>query len=182
MVDKHELTGSKVVLRRYSPDDADGVYLAVRESIPELSLRVPWCHENYALEDTKAWIESRADAWAQGEAYDFLIVDRTGSFSIGGCGLRINKADRFAEMGYWVRTSIAGQGVASEAARLLADFGFNDLKLNRIEMLIAVDNAPSQRVAEKLGAMREGILRNRIIIRGRIYDAVLFSLIPGSIE
>jgi RimJ/RimL family protein N-acetyltransferase len=61
---------------------------------------------------------------------------------------------------------------------LLADFGFKELKLNRIETLVAVDNLASQRVAAKVGAVREGILRNRLLLRGKIHDAVMFSLIP----
>jgi len=183
MIDKCELTGSGIILRRYCPDDAEGVYLAVRESIAELSPRVQWCHEKYALDETKTWIASCAETWAKGEAYDFLIVDRINNSPLGGCGLnQLNKLDRIANLGYWVRTSRAGQGIATEAARLLADFGFKYLKLNRIEMIIAVDNAASQRVAQKLGAMREGVLRNRIAVRDRIYDALMFSLIPGNLE
>ena len=61
---------------------------------------------------------------------------------------------------------------------LLADYGFKELKLNRIEILVAVDNLASQRVAAKAGAVREGILRNRLLLHGKIHDAVMFSLIP----
>jgi RimJ/RimL family protein N-acetyltransferase len=50
--------------------------------------------------------------------------------------------------------------------------------LNRIEILVAVDNLASQRVAAKVGAVREGILRNRLLLHGKIHDAVMFSLIP----
>ena len=51
--------------------------------------------------------------------------------------------------------------------------------MNRLEILAAVDNIASQRVAEKAGAIREGIMRNRLVIHGKLYDAVMFSLIPG---
>jgi len=182
MIDKRELIGSRVVLRQYTPADVEAVYLAVRESIVELSPRVQWCHEKYALDETKTWIASRAEAWVKGDAYDFLIVDRMNNFPLGGCGLnQLNKLDRIANLGYWVRTSRARRGFATEAARLLAGFGFNELKLNRIEMIIATDNVASQHVAEKLSATREGILRNRIAVRDRVYDALIFSLIPGDI-
>jgi RimJ/RimL family protein N-acetyltransferase len=65
------------------------------------------------------------------------------------------------------------------AALLLGDFGFKELKLNRIEILVAVDNLASQRVAAKVGAVREGVLRNRLLLHGKIHDAVIFSLIPN---
>jgi len=67
-MDKRELTGSRVVLRRYCLDDAEGVYLAVRESIAGLAPRVLWCHEKYALDETRAWIATRAEAGATGSA------------------------------------------------------------------------------------------------------------------
>jgi RimJ/RimL family protein N-acetyltransferase len=82
-----------------------------------------------------------------------------------------------ANLGYWVRTSAAGRGVATNATRAAARFGFEQLGLRRIEIVAAVDNIPSQRVAEKAGAVREGILRQRLLIRGKSMDAVLFSLV-----
>ncbi|GAI29263.1 unnamed protein product, partial [marine sediment metagenome] len=72
--------------------------------------------------------------------------------------------------------------VASAAVRLLAQFGFKKLKLNRIEVKAAVGNKASQRVAEKIGAKREGILRNRMVVHDRVYDMVMFSLIPEDLN
>ena len=86
--------------------------------------------------------------------------------------------DKVVNLGYWVRSSRVKHGIATAAALLLADFGFKELKLNRIEILAAVENHASQRVAAKAGAMREGILRNRLLLHGKIHDAVIFSLIP----
>jgi len=64
---------------------------------------------------------------------------------------------------------------------LVARFGFDELKLRRIEIVAAINNKASQRVAEKAGATREGILRNRLVVRDKVYDAVMFSLIPGDL-
>jgi RimJ/RimL family protein N-acetyltransferase len=140
---------------------------------------MPWCHTDYSIEESRAWVESRAEAWKKGTQYDFVITDaRDGSF-LGGCGLNhIDHNNRIANLGYWVRTSRTKKGVASAAARLLAQFGLGKLKLNRIEIMAAVGNKASQRVAEKVGAKREGILRNRRVVRERVYDVVMFSLIP----
>ena len=108
----------------------------------------------------------RAGAWEKGTEYEFAIIDaKDGSF-LGGCGLnQINYKKRIANLGYWVRTSRTKRGVASAAVRLLAQFGLGKLKLNRIEIMAAVGNKASQRVAEKVGARREGILRKRIVVR-----------------
>ena len=82
--------------------------------------------------------------------------EATGRY-LGSCGLcPVEREHATAGLGFWVRTSDTGRGVATAAARLVADAGFEHLGLNRIELLIAVDNAASRRVAEKLGAAYEG--------------------------
>ena len=141
---------------------------------------MPWCRADYSIKAGRAWVESRAEAWEKGTAYDFAITDaRDGSF-LGGCSLsHINQANQIADLGYWVRTSRTKKGVSSVAVRLLEQFGLGKLKLNRIEIMAAVGNKTSQRVAENVGTRREGILRKRIVVRvDRIYDVVMLSLIP----
>ena len=173
------LTDGVVLLRPYGSGDVERLYQAARESITEMSPWMPWCHADYSIEESRTWIESRAEAWAKGTDYDFVITGaKDGSF-LGGCGLNhIDHKNRIANLGYWVRTSRTKRGVASAAVRFLVQFGLGKLKLNRIEIMAAVGNKASQRVAEKVGARREGILRNRIVVRDRVCDAVMFSLIP----
>jgi RimJ/RimL family protein N-acetyltransferase len=65
-----------------------------------------------------------------------------------------------------------------EAARLAARFAFEKVRLARVEVVVAVGNEASLKVAEKIGAHREGVLRNRIVVRGKMHDAVMFSFIP----
>ena len=67
---------------------------------------------------------------------------------------------------------------STAAVRLTAEFGFRELGLHRVEIVAAVGNDASQRAAQKAGATREGVLRNRIVLRGEVLDAVMFSLIP----
>lgn len=177
-----QLTSGPVLLRPYRLCDIDHLYVAVRESIAELSVWMPWCHADYSIEESKVWIESRAEAREKGTEYDFVITDSRNGFLLGGCGLNnINLAHRFANLGYWVRSTQAGKGVATAAALLVARFGLNELKLNRIEIIAATGNKASQRVAEKVGATREGVLRNRLVVRDKVYDGVMFSIVPGDL-
>jgi RimJ/RimL family protein N-acetyltransferase len=74
-----------------------------------------------------------------------------------------------------VRTSAAGGGVATRAARLARDWAFASTDLIRLEIVVSVGNHRSLRVAEKAGAVREGILRRRLITHGKAHDAVVFS-------
>src|SRR5712691_5832046 len=83
---------------------------------------------------------------------------------------------RFGNLGYWVRTSATGRGVARAAVRQLADFAFRNTELVRLEIVCAVGNQRSQRVAERAGAVREGVLRDRLLLHGQAVDAIMYSL------
>jgi RimJ/RimL family protein N-acetyltransferase len=85
----------------------------------------------------------------------------------------------FRNLGYWVRTSQTRQGFATRATRLLARFAFESIKLVRVELVIATENTPSQRVAQKAGAHHEGVHINRMVVREDVSDAILYSLTPA---
>jgi RimJ/RimL family protein N-acetyltransferase len=126
------------------------------------------------------WIRSRAPLAAEGREYSFAIVGRDGRF-LGGCGVnQINRVHRFGNLGYWVRTSATRHGVATEAVRQVAEFAFRNVDLVRLEIVCAVGNDASQGVAERAGAVREGILRHRLILHGQPVDAVMYSLVRGA--
>lgn len=178
------LVDGDILVRPLEPTDEQPVFEAVRESVPEVSPWLGWCHENYTIEETREFLRSRADKSQGDEWYSFGVFDRNdGGRFLGGVGLNfINRVHQFGNLGYWVRTSAAGKGVASKASRLVARFGFEELGLHRIEILAAVSNIASQRVAEKIGAAHEGVLRNRLLLRGEPQDAVMFSLVPEDLQ
>jgi RimJ/RimL family protein N-acetyltransferase len=177
-----ELTDDTILIRPCELADAQRVYEAVRESIAEVSPWAPWCRPEYSLEDARTWLASLPEAWAKGTDYDFAVVHPHDGAWLGGCGLnQFNHVHHFGNLGYWTRTSRTGRGIATAAVRLLARFGFEALKLKRIEIVAAVGNQASQQVAEKAGATREGVLRSRHVVRDKVYDAVMFSLLPQDI-
>jgi ribosomal-protein-serine acetyltransferase len=174
-----ELIVGPLLIRTYCEEDVSALFVAARESMVEVGRWLPWCHENYSIEETRQFISSRASSSQGDEWYSFGIFEQVGGRFLGGVGINfINHVHQMANLGYWVRTSAAGRGVATMATRAVAKFAFAQIGLQRIEIVAAVDNIPSQRVAEKAGAVREGVLRNRLLIRGTSVDAVLFSLIP----
>ena len=162
-------------IRRYRPEDVDAIYEAAIESKAELAPWMPWCHDAYSKTDTQTWVEARGPAWDRNEDWSFLIVD-AGDRILGGTGLhRIDLRNGVAEIGYWVRTSATRQGVATSAVRQLCAWAFQEKELRRLEILSAVENIPSQRVALSLGFIREAVLRERIVLHERPHDCVLFS-------
>lgn len=176
------LTDGELTLRPLERDDRDPMYAAVMESHVEVSRWLPWCHPGYNIAETEAFIESCITAWAQQAHFPFAIFDaRTGQY-LGGTGVNhIDRQNRQGSVGYWVRTSVTGRGVAPKAVRLVARFAFETLQLSRLEIFARPENTRSRRVAEKAGAKFETIARNRVVQHGQAYDAALYSLIPSDL-
>ncbi len=181
---KTEFSDGTILIRPYREEDVEALYEAVRESINELSRWMPsWCHAGYTIEESRAFIMSRDEARAKAEEYSFGIFDARTLGYLGGVGLNhLVRESLYANLGYWVKTSCAGRGVASRATSLTARFGFEELGLQRIEIVAAVENVGSQRAAEKAGAVREGVLRKRIVLHGKTHDAVLYSLVAEDLN
>jgi ribosomal-protein-serine acetyltransferase len=169
----------RIALAPVEAGQAKGLCEAIIESRAELSPWLEWVHPGYSITDTEQWIANCRKAWEMDSGFGFTIVEHKTSQILGGCSIGIDRPmHRNGSIGYWIRTSRTKQGFASEAATLLAQFGFAQLGLIRIEIFVAAGNVASQGVAEKVGAQREGLLRNRLLIRGEPRDAYVFSLIP----
>ena len=171
-----------MTLRPPQPEDAASLYEAVHESLDALRPWMSWVSDDYTVDDTRTWVEQQPSSWQEGAHYGFLVTDAGDGAVLGICGLgHRNVVHRFANLGYWVRSGRRGEGIAGRAAGLLAAFGFRQLGLVRVEIVVAVDNAASLRVAEKVGARREGLLRNRLVVGGVVHDAVMHSLLPADL-
>lgn len=178
-----ELSNDFIKIRRYHFDDVPLLFEAARESVTEMFTWLPWCHPNYDIEESRSFISSREAEWEKGTAFSFAVFEVNSNLFLGGIGFtQFNHKHKFANLGYWVRSSQTRRGVATAATLLAAKFGFEDLNLNRIEILTVIENTASQRVAEKAGAKKEGVLRNRLVIHNRLQDAVMFSLIASDME
>jgi ribosomal-protein-serine acetyltransferase len=173
-----ELSDGKVTLRRFSHADAQPLYEATRESLPQLQPWMRWCEPDFSLWDSAAWIDYALGAWERGEAYNYAILGPAGGRFSGSIWLsHVNRKHRHANLGYWVRVSAWGGGVGTAAARLLASAAFSELGLHRLEILLAPGNTRSERIAQKLGAVREGLMRQRLYLEGQYKDAVLYGLL-----
>jgi RimJ/RimL family protein N-acetyltransferase len=119
---------------------------------------------------------------ARGEGINLAVLDRDGRELLGSISLRISSwADRRGQLGYLVGAHARGRGVGPRAVRLVTGWGFDELELERVEILVHPDNAPSQRVAEKAGFHREGVLRSYTRVKDRRFDMVSFSMLRGEL-
>ena len=143
-----EFSDGTIGIRPFRESDVPLLFEAVRESIRELSAWMAWCRPDYSIQESAEFIQSAPSAWENGEHYSFVVFETASNRFLGGTGLNfINRLHNFANLGYWVRSSATRRGVASRAARLIARFGLEDLKFSRLEIVAAVDNVASQRVA-----------------------------------
>lgn len=173
-----ELSDGRITIRRVRQEDVPLIFEAARESTGEVYTWLPWCHPDYKIEETADFVARSAAEWEKGESFSFSICDAQTGWYLGGSAINhIVWEYKYANLGYWVRTREAGRGVATAATLLVARFGLEDLGLQRIEIVAAVGNLASQRVAEKTGALKEGVMRKRLLLHGRAHDAVLYSLV-----
>jgi RimJ/RimL family protein N-acetyltransferase len=176
-----ELETARLRLRPVCLEDAETVYASIRESIEPLARWMDWCHPGYAREDSDAWIASTCSAWEAGGAYEFLVFERSG-WHVGAVGLnQFNRENNGANLGYWVRLSSQRQGFAAEAVRRIARFALEEAKFQRVEIVAAVDNVASRRVAERAGATLECVARNRLLLHGVPIAAAVHSFVPGDL-
>jgi RimJ/RimL family protein N-acetyltransferase len=176
------LAGDGIVMRPVEEGDVAAIYDAVIESAEQLQRFMAWCKPDYGRADTEAWVGTQPQAWREGREYGFVILEPATSRFLGNCGLnRLDWLNLSANLGYWVRTSAAGQGIATAATRLVLGFAFEQLGLQRVEIVAAEGNTASQRIAEKVGAKREALARNRCRTAGVQQDAYVYSVIPGDL-
>jgi ribosomal-protein-serine acetyltransferase len=177
------LTDGVVTLRPLRADDAVSMYEAIRESLDDLKPWMSWAHDGYQQKETRDWITVARARWNDGGYFGFAIIDAQNDAFLGGCSLsHIHPLYRFCNLGYWIRSTRRGRGYAGRATLLAARFAIERLKLIRVEIVVAVGNEASLKVAEGIGAHREGILHNRMVIGAEVRDAVMYSLLPSDFD
>jgi RimJ/RimL family protein N-acetyltransferase len=169
----------RLELRPFRRRDLDAVVEAIDASMDDLELWLPWANRSYGRSETNRFLRESVSAWSDGRAFDFAIRARDEpDFHLGNISVwPTSKRERAGEIGYWIRSSATGKGVATEAAARVSQVGFEELELHRITLRIAVGNRPSERVAEKLGFTREGLLRKEVLVRGRWMDHSLWAML-----
>jgi RimJ/RimL family protein N-acetyltransferase len=173
------LHDDRLTLQRFTRRDALTLDEAIKESLNELNQWLPWARLDYTSSDTTAFIRESIQAWKEERAWDYSIrYNEDPRHHIGNISFwTVSKLGKIAEIGYWVRTGSTSRGVCTQAVRLLLEEMFNSLGYHKIVLRIAVGNDASDRVAEKLGFTREGILREELLIRGNWVDHTLWSLL-----
>jgi len=112
--------------------------------------------------------------------YQLAVVLKESGQLIGNCGVRITQYARGeADIGYELDPRHWNKGYATEAARAMLDFGFEALNLHRIWAECVAENVGSARVLEKIGMRQEGRLREKIYLKGRWHDQLIYAILAA---
>ena len=140
----------------------------------------------YSLSDAHEFLTRCAEGWRTGASTNFAIFVEGVEGATGGIGLHWEQRENgVAEVGYWVGASVRGRGVATAATRLAARWAFDVAPdLERLQLRADEQNSASNRVAEKAGFTREGVLRSsRYNVRlNRRVDFVMWSLLRSELR
>lgn len=140
--------------------------------------------EPYTEAHALASFEEEEQARLRGEELNLAIVNATDPSQVwGGASVYdVDPREARAAVGYWLARDVRGRGVATRTLRLLAQWAFERLSVSRLELTCAPDNVASQRVAERCGFSREGVLRSHIRFKDGRRDTMVFSLLPGELR
>jgi RimJ/RimL family protein N-acetyltransferase len=170
-----ELRDGDLVLRSWTEDDVDAIVAGCND--PEVARWIPLIPHPYTREDALEFLRGEV-----APADHRLAITLAGSV-VGGIGMGVNAHDYRGRIGYWMAAGSRGRGICTRALRVLSRFGLDELRLQRLELITDPDNVASQRVAEKVGFQREGVLRAHLRHPdGRIRDSVMYGLLPGELR
>lgn len=177
----HEILTDRLLLRSYKPSDAEGLIEAIDTSRTELEAWMDWVPHMRQTEDAMKFVANASKARDAGTDFAFGMFLRDEGRFLGGTGFHRPKwRVPSLEIGYWMRTSEVGKGYVREAVIALTQVGFGQLGLRRMEIRCDAENARSRRVAESVGYVLEGRLRNEDRTpAGEMRDTLVFSLIDS---
>ncbi len=167
----------RLTLRAARAGQGAAINEAVVESLAELRLWMPWAKDGQTPEQAEAFAREAQAKWSSREMIDFTWYRRGDGRLVGKGGLHtIDWSIPKFEIGYWIRSSLARQGYATEGTHALARFARDCLGARRLEITSDARNAASRRVAEKCGFALEGILRQRRRDNaGELADSCMFA-------
>lgn len=168
------LISDRLVLREFLPSDDDAVQTYASD--PVVTQFLLWGPNT--IEDTRGFI---ADAIEHSRnprrtIFELAVVHSRSQTLIGGAGLSVTGAERDeGVIGYVFNRDFWSRGYATEAAKALLRFGFEQLGLRRISATCDSGNVASATVLTKAGLLFEERIPNHLLVRGSLRDSLLFA-------
>ncbi|MEG0767800.1 MAG: GNAT family protein [Clostridia bacterium] len=170
-----QLETPRLLLRKLTLADAQDIYAYSKD--PEVSRHVLW-EAHRSIHDSRAYLRYLQRLYRNDEPASWGIVWKQTGQVIGTVGyMWWNQENNSAEVGYSLSRDFWNRGIMTEALMEVMRFGFEVMRLHRIEAQHEVDNPASGRVMVKAGMRYEGCLRGRIYNKGRYVDIALYAML-----
>ncbi len=169
---------NEVSLRMFYEDDAKVLYKLIMDSKSYLKKWLGWLDTVKTVEDTEKFISSGQMELTKTGGYptSFAIIYK-GEIA-GTIGFnRIDRTNKIGVIGYWLGEKFQGKGIMSRAFTSIIDYGFNELKLNRIQVQVAVENDKSRALPDRFGFKKEGVIRQAEWLYNHYVDHIIYGLL-----
>jgi len=158
----YRLVTPRLVVRAWEPRDAAALKEAVDSSLDHLKAWMPWAaQEPQTLPEKVQLLRRFRGLFDLGQELLWGLFRPDESKALGGIGFKVREAEMSYELGYWLRQDACGHGLATEAGAAVVQAAFVLDRVAWLELRADVHNLRSQRLAERLGFRREGVLRQR---------------------
>ncbi len=175
MLIPYRIETERLVIRCWSPEDAEAYRRAIEASLEHLKRYMLWAKRE-PFDDTVTRLRALRAKFDLGEDFVMGIFDRDGEV-VGGTGLHPRVGPVGIEIGYWVHGDWVRRGVATETAGVLTRVAFECAKKRVVEIRCAHNNLASAAVPRKLGFEHEATLPRRLEVSdGSFEDSLIFAM------
>jgi ribosomal-protein-serine acetyltransferase len=169
-------TSTGVHLRMLREDDATELFSLTEKNRRYLRRWLPWVDQNISIADTRKFLENCRLQYDHNKGFQAAII--FGGTIVGMIGFHnFDWANRSAMIGYWLDEGHQGKGLMTKACAMMVDIAFGHYKLNRIEIRCATGNLKSCAIPDRLGFIKEGILRQGEWLYDCYVDLNLYSML-----
>jgi ribosomal-protein-serine acetyltransferase len=172
---------SDIELRLFAEQDAGEILKLVRANYEHLRPFLHWVTDDYSLETARNFIGQTQKAFADNTGRTFGIFHQEKIVGVIGFVV-FNWQSSRTEIGYWNDKNYEGKGIITESCKVLINYAFEELKINRIEIHCATENVRSRAIAEKLNFKLDGVLRQSEWRHTRFFDMAIYSMLAQEME
>lgn len=169
-----------ITLRMFNTGDAEALFKLTIASKPYLREWLGWLDYIESVEDSKKNIEGRIKGLIETGGFPKSFAVMYKGVLAGTIGFNeIDRGIQCGTIGYWLGQEFQGKGIMSQALETIIEYGFRDLKLNKIEIRVATENLKSRALPERFGFKEEGVIRDAEWLYDRYVDHVVYGLLQN---
>ncbi|MCY9140656.1 GNAT family N-acetyltransferase [Peribacillus frigoritolerans] len=156
--------------------DAERVFEITNQSREYLREWLPWLDNTTKFEETKGFINICLKGFAENKSFNTVIMYKGQIVGVAGYN-QINWSNKTAYIGYWLGEEYQGNGIMTRVAKALTDYAFKELKLDKVEIRVALENKKSRGIPERLGFVNEGCIRQAEWLYDHYVDHIVYGML-----